>query len=127
MTPTDEQIHALWVDHVGTHTSNIGFARALLALAPSAALPGIDDRASEWDAWHQEYKRTHGYEPGIGDAWDAAYRAAWKRAAGVQEAPRPNFKCVTCGWVGRVDVKAPMCRSAACGVKTGDGGCDGKA
>jgi hypothetical protein len=52
------------------------------------ATPGLDERAAAWDVWHADFKKTHGYGPNIGDAWDAACRWMGKRAAQpLQPAP----------------------------------------
>lgn len=32
---------------------------------------------------------------------------------GAQEVPRANFKCVACGWIGRVDQQQPQCPNCA--------------
>jgi hypothetical protein len=47
---TDEEIHALWVQHVGTHTSHTGLARAIeSAVLARAAVPAEPDQGYSED------------------------------------------------------------------------------
>lgn len=45
-----------------------------------SACPGIDTRAEDYCAWRDEWNKGHAYPPADGDAFDAGFRYAWKRA-----------------------------------------------
>lgn len=51
--------------------------------------PGVDTRAEDYCAWKAEWDKTHPYAPAEGDAFDAGYRFAWKRARGVKASDGP--------------------------------------
>lgn len=56
--------------------------------ARTAPTPGVDARAVDFCAWLDQWNANHSYPPAIGDAFDAAYRIAWKRAAALPPAPQ---------------------------------------
>lgn len=61
--------------------------------ATGQATPGIDTRAEHFCAWLDDWNKTHSYRPDIGDAFDAAFRAAWKLA--VSPSPAHAGICET--------------------------------
>lgn len=87
----------------------------------AARMPGIDAIAEHFCKWLDGYKASRGYEPGIGDAWDAAFRLAFKLSAPVQSPPQaqpvgldcdfcksPLYAGTKCKNCGRVSVSPPQ-------------------